>query len=193
MPLQLNYIIPWGRSLDEYRRMFRLENGDLASGVLDCGGGPASFVAELSATGCRAVAVDPIYAFSGSEIEARFEAVAESMITQVRTTPEDWTWSYHRNPDDLLANRRAAMESFLADYEGGLTEHRYVVGALPSLPFASDSFGLALCSHLLFLYSDLLSEDFHINAVRELCRVAREVRVFPLATLRRSLSEHLDL
>ena len=86
--------------------MFSLSPEDLSRGVLDCGGGPASFTAELSASGIRAVSVDPIYAYSGLEIQARFEKVVEPMIAQVRATPEDWTWGYHRDPDDLCANRR---------------------------------------------------------------------------------------
>ena len=120
--------------------MFSLSAQNLSGGMLDCGGGPASFTAELSACGHRAVSVDPIYAYSGSEIRARFEATAGPMLTQVRATPDDWIWSYHRDPDDLLANRRAALESFLADYEPDLRDSRYVVGELPSLPFASGSF-----------------------------------------------------
>jgi hypothetical protein len=191
MAVRLDQIVPWGRSRSEYELMFSLTSHDVSGGVLDCGGGPASFTAELTASGGRAIAVDPIYRFSGEEIRMRFEAVAGSMLSQVRATPDDWTWSYHRDADDLLANRRAALASFLADYESGLEAGRYVSGELPSLPFAAGSFGLALCSHLLFLYSDLLTEDFHIQAVRELCRVAREVRIFPLLTLSRAPSPHL--
>ncbi len=191
MAVSFDQIVPWGRSRQEYELMFSLDAEDLSGGVLDCGGGPASFTAAVTASGVRAVSVDPIYAFSGSEIHARFEAVVESMISQVRATPGDWVWSYHRDPDDLYANRRAAIEGFLADYENGLREHRYIVGELPSLPFKSDSFGLAVCSHLLFLYSDLLSEDFHVRSILELCRVAREVRLFPLLTLAREPSPHL--
>ena len=37
-----------------------------------------------------------------------------------------------------------------------------------------------------------MPEDFHISAVRELCRVAGEVRVFPLLTLNRKPSPHVD-
>ena len=44
---------------------------------------------------------------------------------------------------------------------------------------------------MLFLYSDLLSEDFHVRSILELCRVANEVRIFPLLTLRREPSPHL--
>jgi len=191
MSIQLNQIVPWGRTRDEYHRMFALADADLSVGVLDCGGGPAGFTAELAACGHRAIAVDPIYAFSGSEIRARFEAIAEPMLLQVRATPNSWVWNFHGDPDGLLAHRRAALETFLADHESGLREGRYLVGELPTLPLASNSFGLALCSHLLFLYSDLLSEDFHIRAVRELCRVAREVRIFPLLTLSGTPSSHL--
>ena len=171
--------------------MFGLSADDLSRGVLDCGGGPASFTAELAASGLRAVSVDPIYAYSGLEIQTRFEKVVQPMIAQVRATPEDWIWSYHSDPEDLCANRRAALEGFLADYEQGLQELRYITGELPSLPLEAGSFGLAVCSHLLFLYSDLLSEDFHIRSVTELCRVAEEVRIFPLLTLARKPSPHL--
>src|SRR5581483_4041603 len=106
-------------------------------------------------------------------------------------TPGDWTWSYHRSPEELIANRRAALEKFLADYAAGLRAGRYLAGELPRLPLAANSFGLAVCSHLLFLYSELLDREFHVQSIRELCRVAAEVRVFPLLTLRREPSGHL--
>jgi hypothetical protein len=191
MAVSFDQIVPWGRSRREYELMFRLNATELAGGVLDCGGGPASFTAELSTAGVRAVAVDPLYTFSSSEIRARFEAVVEPMMAQVRATPGDWTWSYHRDPENLRTNRCAALERFLADYDTGLTKGRYIVGELPSLPFCSGAFGLAVCSHLLFLYSDLLSEEFHLRSVLELCRVAREIRCFPLLTLSREPSPHL--
>src|SRR5262252_2910643 len=115
MAISLDQIVPWGRSLKEYELMFALSAEDLSAGVLDCGGGPASFTAEMSASGKRAVSIDPVYAFSGQEIRARFDATAGPMLAQVKATPDDWTWTYHRDPDDLLANRRSALEIFLAD------------------------------------------------------------------------------
>jgi hypothetical protein len=66
------------------------------------------------------------------------------------------------------------------------------VGGLPALPFPAGSFELALCSHLLFLYSDLLDLEFHVRALTELLRVAREVRLFPLLSLDLSRSRHLE-
>jgi hypothetical protein len=191
MAVQFNQIVPWGRLRDEYERMFALTPADLAKGVLDCGGGPASFTAEMCASGHRAISVDPAYAFAGPEIQSRFEALVPSMMSQIRASPDDWVWGYHRDPDHLLSNRRAALEKFLADYDQGLHDRRYITAELPCLPFASGSFGLAVCSHLLFLYSEMLSADFHVQSVRELCRVARDVRIFPLLTLSRQPSPHL--
>lgn len=192
MAVQFDQIVPWGRLRREYELMFRLSADDLSGGVLDCGGGPASFTAEASASGYRVISIDPIYRFSGADIQARFDATADSMLAQMRKAPDDWVWGFHRNLDHLFANRRAALDAFLADYESGLRVHRYVVGELPTLPLDSGTFGIAVCSHLLFLYSDLLSVDFHIQSLRELCRVAREVRVFPLLTLRCTPSPHID-
>ncbi len=191
MALILDNIVPWGRSRREYELMFNLVNGDRLSRVLDCGGGPASFTAEMATAGHSTVSVDPLYAYSGPEIRARFELTVDPVLAQIQATPDDWSWGYHRDPEALLNNRRSALETFLADYETGLGQGRYILGALPMLPFASGSFDLALCSHLLFLYSDLLSEAFHIQAVRELCRVAGEIRIFPITTLRLGLSPHL--
>ncbi len=191
MAVHFDQIVPWGRIREEYNLMFDLARADRSRGVLDCGGGPASFTAEMTAGGTRAAAVDPLYAFSGAQIRQRFDAIADSMIAQVQATPDDWTWSYHRDPAGLLACRRTALEGFLRDYERGRGEGRYLIGELPSLPVESNSFSLALSSHLLFLYSALLDEEFHIRSLRELCRVAAEVRVFPLLTLKREQSPHL--
>ena len=146
----------------------------------------------MSSAGGQVVSVDPIYEFSGSAIERRFEAVAPSIIDQVRQSLSDWVWTYHATPDDLFASRRHTLNRFLHDYHDGRLAGRYVTAALPSLPFAAGTFDLALCSHLLFLYSSHMSEEFHVRSVLELCRVAGEVRIFPLLTLAQERSPHLS-
>ena len=65
---------------------------------------------------------------------------------------------------------------------------RVVAGDARALPFADGEFDLALSSHLLFLYSAQLGKDFHLQSMFELCRVAREVRVFPLLALNGGLT-----
>jgi hypothetical protein len=57
--LKLEHVVPWGRSKDEYVRMFGLTDKDLSGRVLDCAGGPASFNAEATREGRRVVSCDP--------------------------------------------------------------------------------------------------------------------------------------
>jgi hypothetical protein len=190
--MRLNAVIPWGRSFDEYRRMFALTDDDLAGSLLGCGDGPASFNAEATARGHRVVSYDPIYAFPAPEIERRVNECYDTVLAQVKQAPDGFVWDYFRDPDHLGACRLAAMRRFLADFEAGKQEHRYVAASLPAVPFPEGRFTLALVSHLLFLYSDQLDLDFHIAAAEELLRVAGEVRVFPLLDLGRHWSRHVE-
>jgi SAM-dependent methyltransferase len=192
MAIQLDQVVPFGRSLDEYQNMFKLTPADLGQPILGVGDGPASFNAEATYQGSQVISVDPIYEFTGEEILQRFNAVADGIINQVRATPEDWVWSYHGSPDALLDSRRQTIQRFIADYEDGQRTGRYRVGALPHLDFPDQSFDLALCSHFLFLYSDLLDLEFHQAALAEMLRVSREVRIFPLLTLGLNPSPHLQ-
>ena len=45
--------------------------------------------------------------------------------------------------------------------------------------FNNEQFHLVLSAHFLFMYSDRLDYDFHVQTIRELPRVAsEEVRIF---------------
>jgi hypothetical protein len=189
--MELREIVPWGRSFDEYRRMFALSEADLAGRTLGCGDGPASFNAEATAMGHSVVSCDPIYRHAADEIRRRVEEGYDRVISQVKRHPDGFVWDVFRDPDDLGRHRLAAMGRFLADFGQGCAEGRYVVASLPRLPFAAGAFRLALVSHLLFLYSGHLDESVHVTSVAELLRVAREVRIFPLVTLERRWSPHV--
>jgi hypothetical protein len=178
----LDGVVPWGRSFDEYERMFALSARDLELKILGCGDGPASFNAEASRRGVRVVSCDPIYEWSASDIRGRVEETYPQIIEQTR-----------QHADEFGRRRMAAMEAFLDDYDTGKAGGRYVNASLPALPFADDVFDLALCSHLLFLYTAQLGEDFHRLAVRDLCRVAREVRIFPLLALGGERSPYVEI
>ena len=82
--MKLSSIVPWGRSLDEYRAMFALSPADLRSRMLDCGGGPASFNAEGTALGARIVSVDPLYAYAARDIERRIEETFGAVMSQAQ-------------------------------------------------------------------------------------------------------------
>ena len=126
---------------------------------------------------------DPLYQFDAVAIRERIDATSPEVLEQTRANADAFVWSSISSVDELGAIRMAAMAQFLEDYDRGLAEQRYLPASLPSLPFADASFDLALCSHFLFLYSDRLDADFHAASVLELCRVARQVRIFPLLSL----------
>ena len=191
MGFTLEEIVPWGRSCEEYLAMFGLTAAELQGRILGCGDGPAAFNAEVTRQGGRVVSVDPLYRFSAPRIRERIAATYDAVLAQVRANQGDYVWTTIASVEELGRIRLAAMETFLADYEGGRPAGRYLAGELPSLPVAAGSFDLALSSHLLFLYSDHLAADFHVAAILEMLRVAREVRVFPLLTLAGAPSPHL--
>jgi hypothetical protein len=166
--MRISEVIPWGRSFDEYRIMFGLSERDLTGRILGCGDGPASFNSEPTAEGFSVTSCDPIYAFSTEEIRRQVEDCYEDVISQVRLNPEGFVWGYFHDPDHLGQARLTAMRAFLSDFERGKAEGRYVTASLPSLPFGDGQFDLALCSHLLFLYSDQLNYEFHLASIEEL-------------------------
>jgi hypothetical protein len=179
----LDNVVPWGRSYDEYCRMFALTPADLRLRILGCGDGPASFNAICTKRGTRVVSCDPLYAFDKQQIRRRVEETAEEILEQTRRNRDEFVWTEIKSVEHLGHIRMDAMEQFLTDYDAGKSENRYVEAALPQLPFPDQSFDLALCSHFLFLYTDQLGEAFHGVSIRELARVAREVRIFPLLAL----------
>jgi hypothetical protein len=191
MPVHLDSIVPWGRSFDEYLRMFALTDADLDRAILDCAAGPSSFNAELHRRGGRVVSVDPIYDLTADQIRGRVEAVRDGMMDQVRRQPQQFTWDFIRSLEHLEQLRMEAMRLFLDDFARNAAQNRYRVGSLPKLDFDDGAFGLALCSHFLFLYSDRLDLGFHLASTRELLRVAGEVRVFPVTDLAGRHSPHL--
>lgn len=188
----LDEVVPWGRSFDEYQRMFALDDGDLPRRILGCGDGPAAFNAEASRRGVSVVSFDPIYHWDAAQIEARVAAAHEVILEQTRRNAGEFLWGAIESVEELGRIRMSAMRTFLDDYPAGKAEGRYVEAQLPVLPLADRSFDLALCSHLLFLYSTQLDEAFHVASVLELCRVAGEVRVFPLVELGGQPSVHVE-
>lgn len=179
------------RSGNEYGAMFDLDLAALADRrILDCPGGAAAFTADASAAGAHVTAVDPRYGDDPDELVDHAHDETQRGNDFVRREPGRFVWTYFADVAAHLAERSAAVDRFAADR----TAHpeRYVAGRLPDLPFADDAFDLALSSHLLFTYDDRLDRDFHAAAIRELLRVATEVRLFPTLSMRFERSPLVD-
>ena len=190
--MKLNEVVPWGRTLEEYKLMFNLSLSDLNTKILGCGDGPASFNAEMTQLGYSVVSIDPIYQFSAEEIKQRVQEIYEPVISQVKQNSNRFVWKNFCDADELGQVRLATMEKFLTDYEVGKAAGRYLYQSLPSLELADNQFELCLCSHLLFLYSQQLSLDFHIASIFELLRISPEIRIFPLLNLDCQISPYLE-
>jgi predicted RNA methylase len=188
----------FGRSLDEYRKMFNLNIEDLkGKRILDCNGGPSSFACEAAALGLNVTACDPMYALEIEPLRRQIDSDAAVIEQKHATIPN----LYHPG-GPTVADRRRAMETFLSDFQSGLQKMRYISGQLPDLPFADNSFDLVLSSNFLFIYSDQASGgmmahdrfnyDFHREAVAELIRVCLgEVRIYPVSLTKETSHQYL--
>lgn len=190
MPFKLKNVVPWGRSFEEYISMFSLSSNDLDRSILGCADGPANFNYHMNKMGKQIISVDPIYQFTKNEIKLRIDKTFETIIEQTKKNRHEFIWNKIKSIEELAEVRKEAMELFLSDYELGKKEERYIYGNLPELQFETKQFDIALCSHFLFLYSNKLSYQFHVDSIKELLRVAKEVRIFPILELGSNVSRH---
>lgn len=190
--MELNSVVPWGRTLSEYREIFNLHHSDLEVSILGCGDGPASFNAELTQQGGEIVSIDPTYQFDAESLKSRISEVYDEVIPQIIKNKDKYVWDSIKSVEELAKVRMSAMDIFISDYDLGKQSGRYIYEYLPKLSFYDKQFDLALCSHYLFLYSDHVNLEEHIASVKELTRVAKEVRIYPLLSLDGNISPHLD-
>lgn len=177
---KLENVVPWGRSLQDYIQMFNLSKQDLQKSIIDCAAGPSSFNVEQYQVGNSVISCDPIYQFTTEQIQNRITQTYPIIIQGLETNYHKFVWQDIKSPEELGKIRISAMNKFLTDFDIGLQQGRYVYELLPNLNFVAQQFDIALCAHLLFTYSEQFSLDFHLQSILEMCRVAKEVRVFPL-------------
>lgn len=190
--MQLENVVPWGRSFDEYKDIFSLTETDLNKSILGCGDGPASFNAELTLLGGNIVSIDPTYQFDALAFKTRVSQVYDEIMPQMHLNKDKYLWKSIPSVEALGDIRMNAMNTFISDYEQGKKSGRYLNESLPKLSFNNKQFDIALCSHYLFLYSEHVNLEQHIESIIELCRVAKEVRIYPLLSLNGNKSPHLE-
>ena len=128
MSFTLENVVPWGRSYDEYLRMFTLTEADLGRQILGCGDGPASFNAELTQHGGNVISIDPIYVFDSDQIKKRITVTYEEVMAQTRRNKNEFVWETISSVEDLGRIRMAAMDAFLEDFHAGKQGGRYIAG-----------------------------------------------------------------
>src|SRR5512143_1390674 len=101
MAFRYKNVVPWGRSYDEYLRMFDLTGSELRLRILGCGDGPASFNVECNQRGGHVTSIDPLYHFSLEAIEKRIAETYEEVISQTRAHQDKFIWDVISSPDEL--------------------------------------------------------------------------------------------
>jgi hypothetical protein len=192
MSFELKNVVPWGRNLEEYTKIFKLTDSDFNNRIISFGDGPASFNSELTKLNKTVVSLDPIYQFTKAELNQRIEETKGTVMKQMRMNLEKFVWKNIKNIDELEQIRMNAMSIFVDDYEKGKEQQRYIYHELPNkTKYDNLEFNLGLSSHFLILYSQL-GLDFHIRSISEMLRICKEIRIFPILNLNASKSEVLE-
>lgn len=173
-------MVLWGHYPHEYKEMFDLSEDDLHKKILEYGCGPTAVNAACHQAMMDVVSCDPLFTLDKAAFSEKASLIFDQMVERVKKNQASFDFSQYGGLDGLIAKRLKGMNAFFEDYETGLTEKRYVPLHDYTLPFASFSFDFALCSHYLFADLDDQDVDFHLQVIRELARVAKEVRIFPL-------------
>lgn len=183
MAFLLNEVVPWGRTLTEYRRMFNLTDQDMKLRIASFGDGPAGFNAEGTRMGTDITSYDILYQYTSEEIRKRIAEVRDVVMEQMRRNQQNYVWTQIRDLEELEQLRMNAMAEFLDDYESGKKEGRYIFHSLPDkLNVDNKYYDLGLSSHFLLMYTEL-GYEFHKKAVSEMLRICKEVRIFPICDL----------
>lgn len=170
----------WGHSLADCQAMFGLKESDLSKKMVDCGSGPSSFNAEMHAQGYDIVSCDELYGLARPDMESYIVDSFQAMLTRLQQHEDCFNWDQITSIDEFAKRRQQGINQFLADFPEGVSKGRYFDSHLTQLPFENFQFEMALCSHHLF--GNRAPEDLnsHLQAILEMCRVASEVRIYPI-------------
>jgi hypothetical protein len=180
----------WIHGLEEYEQMFDLKPDDYTKSILDFPGSISSFNADVSLKAQRVVSGDAIYGMSFEEVENYAHRLMKLNCEHL-TEHADQVLKLGKSAlEPIFAMWKDNYSRFLDDYVAGKMQSRYQQVLMPELPYETHEFQLALCSDYVFnrhAQNDCKPEQ----VVSELCRVAEEVRIFPLLTEEGDISEWL--
>lgn len=190
--LDIDRIIFIGRTFDEYIDMFNLQNENLKDKkLLDCPAGACSFTALGRNNGLDVKACDIAYTFETNDLYNKGQQDVAHAIEKMELSKSNYNWNYFKNTSELKTHRLQALEDCTEDMKKYPESYRYV--SLPELPYEDNEFDILLSAHFLFMYSDRLDYQYHIQTINEMLRVTREeIRIFPLINLEGKRYEYLN-
>src|SRR5258708_1454306 len=105
MGFTLDKVVPWGRSLEEYCRMFTLDDTGHQAKVLGCGNGAASVNAEATELGWSVTSCDPLYRFGAEEIRGRVHETSDQVLDQTYRNRDEFVWEMIESVEELGRRR----------------------------------------------------------------------------------------
>lgn len=170
----------WGEQVDEYQQMFGLDDADFGLRLFEYGSGATAVNAQLHARFQSMVSCDPLFSLNPVNLVQEVSRLFKEATQNIMATRSQYDFSAYGSFEALIEKRRQGVEKLLLDYPLGQVEKRYLSFEQETLPFEDFTFDIALSSYYLFSGKEIQGADFHLNSIRELARVAKEVRIFPL-------------
>tara|TARA_R110002110_G_scaffold166602_2_gene367358 strand:- start:120197 stop:120910 length:714 start_codon:yes stop_codon:yes gene_type:complete len=186
----INGVTALGFGLEEYIKMFDLTDIELNMNILDCRAGASCFAAQMHEQSQVVVACDPLYRSEFDQIKHLVNAAKDSIQNSFATSAQEFS-ILPEKAKEFMHQAETGIEIFFNDFPEGQKAGRYTGDSLPSLSFDDEQFQLALVCHYLFTFSEQMSVEDHLNAIKELVRVSNEVRIFPLVTYGGQLSPYV--
>lgn len=178
--VSMHEVALWGEYIEDYQQMFALDDTDFDLKLLEYGSGATAVNAQLHVRHQSMVSCDALFSLNPDDLTQHVNRHFNQGIQQFKAACSHYDFSAYGSIDGLIEKRQKGVLQFLADYAKGQLEKRYLPLGQDALPFDDFKFDMALSSSFLFSGDEMQDVDFHLNCIRELARVAKEVRIFPL-------------
>jgi hypothetical protein len=178
-------LVLWGQSVAEYQAMFDLTDEDLQASIFEFGCGPTAMNAVLhdQPRASDIVSCDPLFSLEKDLLMQEVNQFFERRVAELRADQYQLDTAGYGGLEHFIQERHLGCEVFFDDFIDGVKEGRYIASSSP-LPFADMTFQYALSSHYFFTNippserQDAIVQ--HIREIKELARIAHEVRIFPI-------------
>lgn len=173
-------LVLWGHDLDEYEEMFALSKKDLSLSILEYGCGLSAINQQLNGSAKKIVSIDPLFSKEKEDLFLESSIIFNDMIEIVKHDINKFNFEKYPDLDGFIAKRKLGIKKFFEDYDLGKKEGRYLKNDHFPIDFNDFTFDYALCSHYFFAGESKSDLKNYFEIIKELTRVAKEVRIFPL-------------
>ena len=171
----------WGESYENVINMFDLDDIDLKKSILDCMGPPSSFTPLARKAGQKVVSCSDVYGSNKEALEEKVPEILRQTLSIIGDNPDRFVGSAIGTTKEYSEKLKSSLDIFFKTYNDDFKEDLYSSESLPVLnDFNASEFGLVICRHFLFKENANFTVDFHVRCIKEMCRVAKECRIFPL-------------